>query len=105
MRTTELKIRHLADSDFGFSAHPPEVQHVEEERDLHEVDPPADVVVPEHDQAFAQLQAGLLQKVVLPVAPQDLLKRGRIYLGRVLVHQLAQEGPTLGLESKGEQRN
>ena len=28
----------------------PEVKHVEEDGDLHQVDPPADVVVPDHEQ-------------------------------------------------------
>ena len=54
------------------AAYFPEVQHVEEDGDLHEVDPPADVVVPEHHQVAAQLQAGLLYQVGLPVAPEDL---------------------------------
>ena len=48
------------------------MKHVEEDGDLHEVDPPTDVVVPQHDQVAAQLQAGLLYEVSLPVTLQDL---------------------------------
>ncbi len=43
----------------------PEVEHVKEDWDLHEVDPAADVVVPQHHQVAAQLQARLLNQVGL----------------------------------------
>ena len=82
------------------ATHPPELQHVQQQRYLHEVDPPADVVVPEHDQALAQLQAGLLQQVGLPVALQDPLQDGGVNLRRVLEHELAQKGAALSLSHK-----
>ena len=71
--------------------YPPEVKEVQEERYLHEVDPSADVVVAQHDEALAQLEAGPLQQVRLPVAAQDLLQRRRVDLRRVLVHQLGEQ--------------
>ena len=45
---------------------------MEQHWDLHQVYPAADVVVPQHDQVAAQLQAGLLYEVSLPVTLQDL---------------------------------
>ena len=55
-----------------FTVYLPEVKHVEQHWDLHQVYPAADVVVPQHDQVAAQLQAGLLYEVSLPVTLQDL---------------------------------
>jgi hypothetical protein len=66
------------------------MQHVEQNRDLHEVEPSADVVVPQHEQALAQLQRRPIQKVGLPVAAQDLLEGGGIDFKRILVDQFAQ---------------
>jgi hypothetical protein len=71
-------------------AYPPEMQHVEQNRDLHEVEPSADVVVPQHEQALAQLQRRPIQKVGLPVAAQDLLEGGGVDFKRILVDQFAQ---------------
>ena len=65
-------------NDDGALAHLPEVEHVEQDRDLHEVDPPADVVVPQHDQVPTQLQAGLLYEVRLPVTLEDLQQVGGV---------------------------
>ena len=48
-------------------SHLPEVKHVQQDRDLHQVYPAADVVVPQHHQVATQLQAGLLYQVSLPV--------------------------------------
>ena len=48
---------------------------MEEDRYLHQVDPAADVVVPQHHQVTTQLQTGLLYKVSLPVTLQDLQQR------------------------------
>ena len=59
----------------------PEVKHVEEDGYLHQVDPAADVVVPQHHQVAAQLQAGLLYQVSLPVTLQDLQQVGGVNVG------------------------
>ena len=74
------------------------MEEVQEERYLHEVDPSADVVVAQHDEALAQLEARPLQQVRLPVAAQDLLQRRRVDLGRVLVHQFGEQHPRLRLK-------
>ena len=51
---------------------------MKEHRDLHQVDPAADVVVPQHDEVTTQLQAGLLYEVRLPVTLQDLEQRSGV---------------------------
>ena len=51
---------------------------MEEYRYLHQVDPATDVVVPQHHQVSAQLQAGLLYQVSFPVALQDLQQVGGV---------------------------
>ena len=56
---------------------------MEEDRYLHQVDPAADVVVPQHHQVTTQLQAGLLYKVSLPVTLQDLQQRRGVNIRRV----------------------
>ena len=51
---------------------------MEEHRYLHQVDPAADVVVPQHHKVATQLQAGLLYQVSLPVTLQDLQQRSGV---------------------------
>ena len=51
---------------------------MKEYRYLHQVDPAADVVVPQHDEVTTQLQAGFLYQVSLPVTLQDLQQRGGV---------------------------
>ena len=51
---------------------------MEEYRYLHQVDPAADVVVPQHHKVATQLQAGLLYQVSLPVTLQDLQQRSGV---------------------------
>ena len=51
---------------------------MEEHRYLHQVDPAADVVVPQHHKVATQLQTGLLYQVSLPVTLQDLQQRSGV---------------------------
>ena len=80
--------------------HSPEVEHVEQDWDFHQVEPSADVVVPEHQQTLAQLQRRPFEQVGLPVAPEDLPQRGGVDLQGVLVDQLAQQDAVLRLDEK-----
>lgn len=54
--------------------HPPKVKHVHQNGDIHQVYPPTDVAVSQHDQALAELQARLLREAQPPVRLQDLLQ-------------------------------
>ena len=81
----------------------PEVKHMEEHRDLHQVDPAADVVVPQHDEVTTQLQAGLLYQVGLPVALQDLQQVRRVDVGRVLGDQLGEDDTAVRLVQESVQ--
>ena len=74
------------------------MKHVEEDGDLHQVDPPADVVVPQHDQVPTQLQAGLLYEVRLPVALEDLEQRAGVDIRGVLRDQLGQDYAAVSLQ-------
>ena len=56
---------------------------MEEHRYLHQVDPATDVVVPQHHQVSAQLQAGLLYEVRLPVTLEDLQQVGGVNVGGI----------------------
>lgn len=76
----------------------PEVEHVEQDGNFHQVEPSADVVIPEHKQTLAQLQRRPFEEVGLPVAPQDLPQRRGVDLQGVLVDQLAQQDSVLRLE-------
>ena len=76
---------------------------MEEDGYLHEVDPAADVVVPQHHQVSAQLQARLLYKVGLPVALQDLQQVRRVDVGRVLGDQLGEDDTAVRLVQESVQ--
>ena len=51
---------------------------MEEYRYLHQVDPAADVVVPQHHEVTTQLQTGFFYQVSLPVTLQDLQQRSGV---------------------------
>lgn len=78
--------------------YPPEMQEMQEQRNFHEVDSAADIVVSEHDEALAEFERRLLEQVGLPMTLQDLLQRHRVDLGGVFAHQFTQEDAILGLK-------
>lgn len=64
-----INVKNIAYSNLSLKAstYSPEVQHVHQDGNVDEVYPPADVAVPQHDQALAEFQAGLLRQAQSPV--------------------------------------
>ena len=69
MKWAEIKFLH---SLLVLKTHLPEVKHVEEDRNLHQIDSAADVVVSQHHQVATQLQTWFLYQVRLPVTLEYL---------------------------------
>ena len=70
---------------------------MEEYRYLHQVDPAADVVVPQHDEVTTQLQAGLLYQVGLPVTLQDLEQRSGVNIRGIFWYQFTEDNSAVRL--------
>ena len=68
--------------------HPPEMKHMQQDWNFHEIQSSRYVIVPEHDQAFAQFQGRLLQKVSFPVATENFLQKLCVDLRRILLDEL-----------------
>ena len=83
-----------------FESYLPEVQHVKQDRDLHQIDSAANVVIPEHHQMATQLQARLLYQVSLPVTLEDLEQVASVNVRGVLGDQFTQDYSTVSLKQE-----
>lgn len=79
---------------------PPELQHAHQHGNVHDVDATADVVVPQHYEALAQLQARLFGQKALPVRLEELLELTSIEFRRILGEELVEDYFAFRLEGR-----
>jgi len=67
----------------------PELQHVHQHGYVQHVDTTTNVDVPQHYQALAELQAGFLRQIRLPVRTQNLLQLDHVQFRGIFDHELS----------------